>query len=164
MERSESTTAHDDVAIIVDAEINNDELRTLFDKLYAFLSKDEYFRMSHYRILRWFGDELTLISKSRVDFGHTKHYFEDIEVNSNIRADWNVFWQLYKPHKRAGQVIMITTADKVEAMRDSKAIAIKYLLIIYQSRQDTKVKELIKSIPCIAYIQKEEKIGDNDEE
>ena len=151
LERSESTAPHDNVAIIVDSEISSEELNILGEKLYAFIKSDKYFRRSYYRVLLWKQNELSLVSPKRVsNIGHLKKYFEKIEAGSSDRSDWDSFWQLYKPHKRAGQVILITTGDKGAIMGDSKAIGIKNLLVIYQGTAETKVKEMIKNIPCIA--------------
>ena len=119
------------------------------------------FKLSHYRILLWKQDELELVSPKRVsNVGHLPKYIEEIVVGSEVACDWDSFWQLYKPHKRAGQVILLTTADKIETMRESKAVAIRNLLVVYQGGAEVKVKEVIKSIPCIANISVESK-GDN---
>lgn len=156
LERSDSTAPHDDVAIIVDSEMGAEEYHILWDKLYQFIKSDEYFKRSYYRILLWKHDGLELVSPKRVsNFGHLPKYFEEITVESDVACDWDSFWQFYKPHKKAGQVILLTTADKVEIMRESKAIAIRNLLVVYQGGSEAKVKEVIKSIPCIAYISKQ---------
>lgn len=115
LERSESSVPHDDVAIIVDSETGSDEYAVLSDKVYQFIKSDEYFRQSYYRILSWKQDGLSLISPKRIsNVGHVKHFLEEAEVNTGINSDWNEFWQYYKPHKKAGEVFLITSRDKVE--------------------------------------------------
>ena len=155
LERSESSAPHEDVAIIVDSEIGVDVFTNISDKLYKFISKDEFFKKSHYRILLWKQDGLALISPKRIsNASHVKNYLDAVEIGSGNSTDWNEFWQFYKPHKKAGQVFLITSQAKVERMSESKAIGIKNLVIVYEGDESSSVKKVIMSIPCIAYVSK----------
>lgn len=151
LERSEQTAPHDDVAIIVDGEIGSEEYEALSNELYEYLRKDEFFKWSYYRILLWKNDELSLASpKRRLNVAHVKKYFEEIKVGENSGSSWESFWQLYKPHKRAGQVILLTTKRKVDLFGEKPAVAIKNLVIVYEGDINSKYVVKIYNIPCIA--------------
>ena len=153
LERSEQTAPHDDVAIIVDGEIGPEEYEALSGGLYEYLRKDEYFKRSYYRILLWKNDELSLVSPKRISNGaHIKKYFEEITVGEKPGSSWETFWQLYKPHKRAGQVVLITNNDKVESMKQSKIIGVRNLLVIYRGNADTQMREIVSTVPCLACV------------
>ena len=157
LERSEQSAPHDDVAIIVDGEIGNEEYEALSGELYEYLRKDEYFKRSYYRILLWKNDELSLVSPKRIsNVAHIKKYFEEITVGEKPGSSWETFWQLYKPHKRAGQVVLITNNDKVESMKQSKIIGVRNLLVIYQGNADSQIRSMASTVPCIAFVIKEE--------
>ena len=157
LERSEQTAPHDDVAIIVDGEIGPEEYEALSGGLYEYLRKDEYFKRSYYRILLWKNDELSLVSPKRIsNVAHIKKYFEEITVGEKPGSSWETFWQLYKPHKRAGQVVLITNNDKVESMKQSKIIGVRNLLAIYLGNADSQVRSMASTVPCIAFVIKEE--------
>ena len=164
LERNSDTGAHDDVAIIVDSEISPEEYKGLWEKLYLFVKGDKYYRQSHYRILVWKQGKLSLVSSKRfLNTERLKNYLEEIEVGYSDPSDWDGFWQQYKPHKRAGQVIMMIPSEKVASMEDSKPIGIKNLLIIYQGTPETKVKKMVRTIPCIAYTKDTKKGGKENE-
>ena len=151
LERSEQSAPHDDVAIIVDGEIGPEEYEALSGGLYEYLRKDEYFKRSYYRILLWKNDELSLVSPKRISNGaHIKKYFEEITVGEKPGSSWETFWQLYKPHKKAGQVIMLTTKEKVDLLREKPVVAIKNLAIVYEGDINSKYIDKIYNIPCIA--------------
>ena len=157
LERSEQSAPHDDVAIIVDGEIGSEEYEALSGGLYDYLRKDEYFKRSYYRILLWKNDELSLVSPKRIsNVAHIKKYFEEITVGEKPGSSWETFWQLYKPHKRAGQVVLITNNDKVESMKQSKIIGVRNLLAIYLGNADSQVRSMASTVPCIAFVIKEE--------
>lgn len=157
LERSEQSAPHDDVAIIVDGEIGSEEYEALSGGLYEYLRKDEYFKRSYYRILLWKNDELSLVSPKRIsNVAHIKKYFEEITVGEKPGSSWETFWQLYKPHKRAGQVVLITNNDKVESMKQSKIIGVRNLLAIYLGNADSQVRSMASTVPCIAFVIKEE--------
>ena len=151
MERSEQTAPHDDVAIIVDGEIRAEEYEALSNELYEYIRKDEFFKRSYYRILLWKNDELSLVSPRRIsNVAHIKKYFEEITVGEKPGSSWKTFWQLYKPHKRAGQVILLTTKRKVDLFGEKPAVAIKNLVIVYEGDINSKYVVKIYNIPCIA--------------
>ena len=157
MERNEQSAPHDDVAIIVDGEIGSEEYEALSGGLYEYLRKDEYFKRSYYRILLWKNDELSLISPKRIsNVAHIKKYFVEIAVGEKTGSSWETFWQLYKPHKRAGQVVLITNNDKVESMKQSKIIGVRNLLVVYQGNADSQERSMASTVPCIAFVAKEE--------
>ena len=157
LERSEQSAPHDDVAIIVDGEIGSEEYEALSGGLYEYLRKDEYFKRSYYRILLWKNDELSLVSPKRIsNVAHIKKYFEEITVGEKPGSSWETFWQLYKPHKRAGQVVLITNNDKVESMKQSKIIGVRNLLVVYQGNADSQERSMASTVPCIAFVAKEE--------
>ena len=151
LERNEQSAPHDDAAIIVDGEIGSEEYEALSGGLYEYLRKDEYFKRSYYRILLWKNDELSLISPKRIsNVAHIKKYFEEITVGEKLGSSWETFWQLYKPHKKAGQVIMLTTKEKVDLLREKPVVAIKNLAIVYEGDINSKYIDKIYNIPCIA--------------
>ncbi|MBQ8665413.1 MAG: hypothetical protein IJ526_00920 [Lachnospiraceae bacterium] len=157
LERNEQSAPHDDVAIIVDGEIGSEEYEALSGGLYEYLRKDEYFKRSYYRILLWKNDKLSLVSPKRIsNVAHIKKYFEEITVGEEAGSSWETFWQLYKPHKRAGQVVLITNNDKVESMKQSKIIGVRNLLVIYQGNADSQIRSMASTVPCIAFVVKEE--------
>ena len=157
LERSEQSAPHDDVAIIVDSEIGSEEYEALSGGMYEYLRMDEYFKRSYYRILLWKNDELSLVSPKRIsNVAHIKKYFEEITVGEKPGSSWETFWQLYKPHKRAGQVVLITNNDKVESMKQSKIIGVRNLLAIYLGNADSQVRSMASTVPCIAFVIKEE--------
>ena len=157
LERSGQTAPHDDVAIIVDSEIGTEEYEAMINELYEYFRRDEFFKQSYYRIILWRKDELSLASPKRIsNVAHVKKYFEEITVGEISGSSWEAFWQLYKPHKRAGQVILITSKEKVEGMKQSKIIGVRNLLVVYQGNADSKIRGMVSAVPCIAFAVKED--------
>ena len=150
MVRSEEEVPHDFVAIIIDSEIDAEEYKSLSDKLFRFLKKDEYFKYPQYRIYLWKDNKLSFVNQMRTRACRLNNYFEKVSLNEDVSGTWENFWEMYKAFRRTGQVIMITSKAKVEALRESEHTGGRNLLIVYQGDEDTKPIETVSRISCVA--------------
>ncbi len=158
MDSREETAAHKYVTIFVDDELQQAEYDQMIDGIRNFLKRDTYFRQSHYMIYLWKQDNLMNmtpgnLSSTRIHNGD----FGMFQVNGSGSSDWSKFLDLYMPHRRAGQVILLTTKDKIEKLRVQKLPRIKNLLIVYRGDSNSKPVETISGNVCIACVEKETK-------
>ncbi len=152
LERSEDSAPHEYVTIMIDGETEVQEYDAIKDTLYEFLKNDEFFKRSNYRVLLWKDNQFFPVSPKRVSqMSHLKRYLDQITIETVSSGKWDDFWEIYKPHKRAGQVILITCKEKAESLNMSKVIGIKNLVVIYVGDENSKTLNMVKTIPCIAY-------------
>ncbi len=154
--RSEETVHYEYVTIIVDSSISKDDFDILSDRIYKIIKHDEFYRWSKYRIILWDNNELSLVSKPKMQVGRVKDCLKEIDLENGSNGSWETFWELYKPHKKAGRVIMLTTSEMIEELRNTKPVVIRNLVITYCGDAGNRVSELISHIPCIACISKQD--------
>ena len=70
---------------------------------------------------------------------------------ANVSGSWENFKEIYKPHKNAGQAILITTARKVAQLREMRTIGANNLLLLYPRDDESENKGTIAGVPCISY-------------
>ncbi len=150
IEQHYQTAPHEHVAVIVDSEVDAVEYEILSNLLYQFIQSDYYFKQSRYRILLWQENVFSMVSPRNLYYRKLKQHLSEIELHGAISGDWTTFFQLYEPHKKAGQAILITSKEKVEALKQVKADRIKNLVIIYYGGPGSQPREVISSIPCLA--------------
>ena len=155
--KGEETVPHEYVTIIVDSSINKDNYDVLSDRIYKIIKHDEFYRWSKYRVILWNNDEFTMISKPKIQVSHVKDCLKELDLGNGNNGTWETFWELYKPHKKDGRVIMLTTSKAIEALRESKPIGIKNLIITYCCGDtDSKLLEKISNIPCVMCVSKQD--------
>ncbi len=157
---NEEKVLHEFVAIIVDGDMNADEYSLIATELFQFIRRDKFFKWSKYRILWWKNDDLTLISPNKMSqMSRIKAKLgEIIPDGTDSNSTWDAFWEKYEPHKRAGQVILVKSAQRIESLKESNTGIIKNLVIVYHGDSKSKVSQKIKNIPCIALLDKIESI------
>ncbi len=156
--KSEESTSHDSGAVIIDDELSEDQSKKLIESLLDFLSRDAYFKRTKYNAILWkesafsgiseHGGIITLCSIKKL-----KADINSVATNGTASGDWENFRKLYNPHKRAGQVFLITTQEKVDLLEQAQAMNIRNLVIIYPHTDEKKRKSLIKNIPCIPFVE-----------
>ncbi len=149
--KSEETVPHEYVTIIVDSSMTEDDYDSLSDRVYRVIKHDEFYRWSKYRVILWDNNEFTMVSKPKIQVSHVKDCLKELDLGNGNSGTWETFWELYKPHKKAGRVIMLTTSEAIGSLSESKPSGIKNLVIIYCNEDtDSKLPERISNIPCIA--------------
>ncbi|NLT47114.1 MAG: hypothetical protein GXX92_01745 [Clostridiales bacterium] len=153
---NEEKVPHEFVAIIVDGDMNDGEYSSLATQLFQFIRRDRFFKWSKYRILLWKNDDLKLVSPNKMSqMSHIKTKLGEISPDGiDTNSTWDTFWEKYEPHKKAGQVILVTSGSRIESLMNSDARNIKNLVIVYNGDLENKVVQKIKNIPCIAYVEK----------
>ncbi len=151
---SEESLPHEYVTIIVDSSISKEDFDILSDRIYKIIKYDEFYKRSKYRILLWNNDDLTMVYGPKIRVGHLGDCLKELDFENGGNSSWENFWELYEPHKKAGRVIMLTTSQAIEFIRESKAIGIKNLVITYCGDAESKELQKISGITCIAYIEK----------
>ena len=94
-----------------------------------------------------------MVSRPKIQISHLKDCLKELHLESGNNGTWDKFWEKYKPHKKAGQVILITAAQKLESLKDSTPGNIKNLVIAYCGDSESKLVQKIIRIPCIAYVE-----------
>ena len=152
---NEEKVTHEFVTIIVDGDMNDGEYELISIQLFQFISRDKFYKRSKYRMLLWKNDDLTLVSPNKMSqMSHIKTKLGEISPDGRkSNSTWDIFWKKYKSHKKAGQVILITSAQRIESMKESDTGIIKNLVIVYRGDSASKVAQKIKKIPCIAYVE-----------
>ncbi len=155
LERDEYTTFHESGAIIVDNELNMIQFNELCESMYDFLSKDIFFKKTKYRTMVWKDSTFNVVhehgASALCSVKNLKTDLDSINTSGSNSGDWENFFDLYKPHKKAGQVILITTQEKIDLLEQLSNIFVKNLVIIYMHTDDKERKTKIKNIPCISY-------------
>ena len=153
--RSEETTYHKNVTIIVDNSISQEEYDDLSDRIIKLIRTDEFYKWSNYRILQWKNNEFKMIAGPKLQVSRVKDDMNRVIPDGSNTGTWEQFAELYKPHKKAGQVIMLTTYKAIVALREAEIPRIKNLLITYCGETDSNLRKEISGIPCIANVQVE---------
>ena len=134
VELREITTGHDRVVIIIDCETDAKAIAPILDAIVRFIKRDDYFRLSYYSVFLW-----------------RRQHFEKIDAYDNVSGSWENFKEIYKPHKNAGQTILITTARKVTQLREMRTIGANNLILLYPRDDESENRETIAGVPCVAY-------------
>lgn len=155
MESNNAATWHKHVTIIVDNEVNDDGYKAIAKKLAQFLRRNEYFRYSKYRVLLWKQNSFSPITLAGrgVSALLLNKLFDELVLDGTASGNWDNYRVLYKPHRLDSQVLLITTREKVEALRQLTALGIKNLVILYPALTRANMNQTILRIPCIADIE-----------
>ncbi len=151
--KSEETVPHEYVTIIVDSSINKDDYVVISERIYKIIKHDAFYRWSKYRVILWNNNEFTMISKPKIQVSHVKDCLKELDLGNGNNGTWETFWELYRPHKKAGRVIMLTTSKAIESLRESNTKGIKNLIITYCGNSESKLVQKISEITCIAYVE-----------
>lgn len=151
VELREMTTGHDRVVIIIDCETDAKTIAPILDALVRFIKRDDYFWLSYYSVFLWRDETFSPLSPLRVSASRLRQHFEKIDAYGNTSGSWENFKEIYKPHKKAGQAILITTARKVAQLREMRTIGANNLLLLYPRDDESENKRTIAGVPCIAY-------------
>ena len=151
VELREITTGHDRVVIIIDCETDAKAIAPILNAIVRFIKRDDYFRLSYYSVFLWRDETFSPLSPSRVSASRLRQHFEKIDAYGNASGSWENFKEIYKPHKNAGQTILITTARKVTQLREMHTIGANNLLLLYPKDDKSENKGTIAGVPCIAY-------------
>lgn len=151
VELREITTGHDRVVIIIDCEIDAKTIAPILDALVRFIKRDDYFWLSDYSVFLWRDESFSPLSPLRVSASRLGRHLEKIDGYGNASGSWENFKEVYKPHKKAGQAILITTARKVAQLEEMRTIGTNNLLLLYPRDDESENKGTIAGVPCIAY-------------
>ena len=151
VELREMTTGHDRVVIIIDCETDAKTITPILDALVRFIKRDNYFWLSYYSVFLWRDEIFSPLSPLRVSASRLGRHLEKIDGYGNVSGSWENFKEIYKPHKNAGQAILITTAKKVAQLREMRTIGANNLLLLYPRDDESENKGAIAGVPCIAY-------------
>ncbi len=139
--------------------MNDGEYSLLATQLFQFIRRDKFYKWSRYRILLWKNDDLTLVSPNKMSqMSHIKTKLgEIIPDGTDSNSTWDSFWEKYEPHKKAGQVILVTSESRIESLKESAAVRIRNLVIFYCISSEDKKVQRVFHIPCIGYAEQGEK-------
>ena len=151
VELREMTTGHDRVVIIIDCETDAKTIAPILDALVRFIKRDNYFWLSYYSVFLWRDEIFSPLSPLRVSASRLGRHLEKIDGYGNVSGSWENFKEIYKPHKNAGQAILITTARKVAQLREMRTVGANNLLLLYPKDDESENKGTIAGVPCIAY-------------
>lgn len=149
--RSEETAAHRHVTIIIDCEIAEEDAALILGELIQFARHNNYFRQSKYRVLLWKENEFSRATPVDIPASSIARHLEKIDAYGTVSGSWENFREIYTPHRKAGQVILITTANKVNLLEQTKTIRAKNLLILSPADGENAMKQMVNGILCLPY-------------
>ena len=170
MDYNEETVPHKFVTIIIDNEIDEGNYKAIANKLFDFLKTDKFFKESKYQIRLWKQEQFILTPEKKVDqrVRLIKQYLDNIVLDGTPSGSWDNFMELYEKqgHKRAGEILFVTTQEKIESLEQQQISLIRNMVILYPGSFDTPNLMVIKRIPCISHndredMQKSEIINDD---
>lgn len=170
MDYSEETVPHKFVTIIIDNEIDEGNYKAIANKLFDFLKTDKFFKESKYQIRLWKQEQFILTPEKKVNqrVRLIKQYLDDIVLDRTPSGSWDNFMELYEKqkHRNAGEILFVTTQEKIESLKQQQTFFIRNMVILYPGSFDTSNLLLIKRLPCISYndredMQKSEIISDD---
>ena len=93
-------------------------------------------------------------------------YFDELNLDDTNSGNWDNYWELYKSYKQGGQAFLITTQEKVEALRHITVLRVNNLMVLYTALPGVNISQIISRIPCIANVENEENsdLESNDKE
>ena len=151
VELREMTTGHARVVIIIDCETDAKTIAPILDAIVRFIKSNEYFRRSNYSVFLWRDETFLPLSPLYVSAFGLRGHLEKIAEYNNASGSWENFKERYKPYKKAGQAILITTAEKVAQLSEMRTIRANNLLLLYPRGDESEQKKTAAGIPCIAY-------------
>ena len=156
MDYSEETVPHKFVTIIIDNEIDEGNYKAIANKLFDFLKTDKFFKESKYQIRLWKQEQFILTPEKKVNqrVRLIKQYLDDIVLDGTTSGSWDNFMELYEKqgHRGAGEILFVTTKEKVEVLEQQQTLLIKNMVILYPGSLDSNAPSSICRIPCIPYI------------
>ncbi len=156
MDYSEDRVPHKSVTIVIDNEVNNEDFKAISDKLFDFVKSDQFFKESKYQIRLWKQEQFILTPEKKVNqrVRLIKQYLDDIVLDGTTSGSWDNFMELYEKqgHRGAGEILFVTTKEKVEVLEQQQTLLIKNMVILYPGSLDSNAPSSICRIPCIPYI------------
>ena len=153
--RSEESAAHETGAVIIDDELAQEQSEKLGESLIDYLSHDINFRRTKYKTIIWRESAFSAVHEhGGLSLCSIKGLATDIKsviTKGTVSGYWENFRELYKPHKAAGQVFLLTTQEKVDLLEQAKAMGIRNMVIIYPLTDDKERRGTINNIPCIPF-------------
>ena len=151
---SEDEGYYEFVTIIVDGDLNAAAYAAIVRELHHFIKSDNSYRRSKYKVILWKNGTFTSMSRFNLNTSNARRRLDEICVEDTPNEAWGDFWQMYQPHKKAGKVILIVNAEKIETLAPITEIGrIKNMLIVFPVKPETEVKRIVSGIPCIAYVE-----------
>ncbi len=153
--RSEDRAAHETGAIIIDDALTEEQSRQLCEVIANYLSKDANFKKTKYKTIIWRESSFSVVhehgSTALCNIKGLKTNLSSVRTTGHDSGDWESFRDLYTPHKKAGQVILLTKQEKIDLLEQAGTLIIKNLVIAYPHSDDKERKAIIKNIPCIPF-------------
>lgn len=149
--RSEETAAHSHVVIIIDCEISETNAAPILGEIIRFVTSNQYFRKSKYRVFLWEHGGFTLMPPLKVSARELEQHLAKVADYDTMSGNWENFAEIYTPHKKAGQTMLITTADKIATLKNTPTARAKNLLILYPADDGKNGKLAVAGIPCVGY-------------
>ena len=128
LEQTDEVISHKFVTFIIDCEISKNDCTQIFNEVLQFVKRNIYFKKSKYRILLWKDSDFTLVKPMNVSYRILEELFGKVDSYNTVSGNWENFKELYPNHRKAGQVILITTARKVAQLGVDYKIREKNLL------------------------------------
>ncbi|MCR5474684.1 MAG: hypothetical protein K6F28_05710 [Lachnospiraceae bacterium] len=150
----EGLDVQEKVSIIIDCGIDADEYAILSELLLKSL-KDlgDYYKYSDYKVWYWKNNEIILHSPQNRSIKHLNRlrtYLKDLNVDEGDSGLWEDFKEIYKPARRDGLVLLLTTCKAVEQLKETKLIGVDKLVVLYYGNESSVTKMVVHNIPCIA--------------
>ena len=146
--RSEDSAAHETGAIIIDDALTEEQSQQLCEVISDYLSKDPNFKRTKYKVMIWRESAFSVIHEhgptALCNIKGLKTDLGSVKTTGNDSGDWDAFRELYIPHKKAGQVILLTTQEKIDLLEQAGTIIIKNLVIAYPHTDGKERKAIIK--------------------
>ncbi len=152
----EEAKAIDHVTIIIDSELTKQAAKTILDDLIRFITQDFNYKKSRYRLFLWNNEQLVMKSRLNTQARFIEKAVETIDEYTTKSGNWMNFKEIYQPHKKAGEVILITSEDKVKQLEQLPRFIARNLVILYEAYQEELIKRKIFEIPSLGYRKREE--------
>ena len=161
LEQTDEVTSHKYVTFIIDCEISKNDCTQIFNEVLKFVKKDSYFMKSKYRILLWKDSDFTLVQPMNVSYRILGEVFAKVDSYNTVSGNWENFKELYPNHRKAGQVILITTARKVAQLGVDYKIREKNLLVLFTLDDVVNNINPNVGVTCIGYEKINTNMGEN---
>ncbi|MCI6869551.1 MAG: hypothetical protein MR853_02320 [Selenomonadales bacterium] len=147
----DEVTSHKFVKIIIDCEISKNDCTQIFNDVFQVVRQNWYFKNSKYFIFLWKEGTYTSVSSMSASVKRLVELFAKVDTYNTVSGDWENFRELYTPHRKSGQVILITTARKVAQLGVGNNIRGKNLLVLFPLDNVVNNINPKVGVTCIGY-------------
>lgn len=149
--QTDEVTSHKFVKIIIDCEISKNDCTQIFNEVFQVVRHNWDFKNSKYFIFLWKEGTYTSVSSMSASVKRLVELFAKVDTYNTVSGDWENFKELYTPHRKSGQVILITTARKVAQLGVGNNIRDKNLLVLFPLDNVVNNINPKVGVTCIGY-------------